>query len=93
MGDDFDLLLRVVCDIVLYVQNKLKGGTKIMARPLKENEPRNKRIEIRLTAGELSDIDFVAKASGMTRTEAIIETMSYRADEIMKNQQKMEREK
>ena len=54
-----------------------------MARP-RSTDPKDKRLEIRLTAGELEAIDYVAAALGVSRAEAIIQTMQERADEIFR---------
>ena len=52
-----------------------------MARP-KSLEPKKNRIELRLTDAELDAIEYVAKALGLDRSKAIIQTMTERADEI-----------
>ena len=52
-----------------------------MARP-KSMDPKDKRMELRLTEEELNTIDYVASALGIDRSKAIIQTMTERADEI-----------
>lgn len=54
-----------------------------MARP-KSPDPKRNRLELRLTSGELESIDYVAKALGVSRSEAVIQTMEERADEIFR---------
>ena len=52
-----------------------------MARPKSEN-PKCHRLELRVNDEELESIEYVAKELGINRSEAIILTMTERADEI-----------
>lgn len=52
-----------------------------MGRPKSDN-PKNKRINLRLTAEEFDAISYVAESLNLTISEAIITTMEERADEI-----------
>lgn len=54
-----------------------------MARP-KSTDPKNRRLELRLTDEELEQIDYVAEALGVDRSKAIVATMAERADEIFR---------
>ena len=57
-----------------------------MARP-KSTNPKNQRLELRLTLEEMESIEYVAHALGVSKSEAIIWTMEERADEIFRNRQ------
>lgn len=54
-----------------------------MARPKKQETERKKnRLEIRLTDDELKTIDYIAEQLKLSRTEAILEAIQSRADDI-----------
>ena len=57
-----------------------------MARP-KSIDPKRHRLELRLTDDELDNIEYVAHTLGMTKSEAIVETMTYRADELYRSRE------
>ena len=61
------------------------GGKKMtkMGRPKSDN-PKEKRINLRLTKDEFDTISYVAKSLDLTMSEAIVVTMEERADEIFK---------
>lgn len=61
------------------------GGKKMtkMGRPKSDN-PKDKRINLRLTKDEFDTISYVAKSLDLTISEAIVVTMEERADEIFK---------
>ena len=52
-----------------------------MGRPKSDN-PKDKRINLRLTQEEFDSIVYVAESLNLTMSEAIIVTMEERADEI-----------
>ena len=54
-----------------------------IGRPKSDN-PKDKRINLRLTKDEFDTISYVAKSLDLTMSEAIVVTMEERADEIFK---------
>ena len=58
-----------------------------MTRPKSEN-PKDKRINLRLTKEEYDTIRYVAESLNLTMIEAIIVTMEERADEIYRTRKK-----
>ena len=52
-----------------------------MARP-KSTNPKKHRLELRLNDDELSDIDYIAKSLNVSRSEAILDAVQYRSQEI-----------
>ena len=58
-----------------------------VGRPKSDN-PKNIRINLRLTKEEHESMLYVAERLGMTLTEAVVTTMEERADEIWKNSEK-----
>ena len=56
-----------------------------MARP-KSNNPKRNRIELRVTDDELNDIEYIARMLGISKSEAILDAVSYRSIEIYKVQ-------
>ena len=52
-----------------------------MARPKSAN-PKRHRIELRVTDDELSDIEYIARMLGVSKSEAILDAVSYRSLEI-----------
>lgn len=51
-------------------------------RPKKEN-PRNYKINIRLTKGELDDIQYIANRLNTSRTNAIVEAVKQFKDRLL----------
>lgn len=56
---------------------------KKMGRPPIEN-PRNKKLTIRVTEQELNDIDMCAKKLGISKTELVIQGVQTVCNEIKK---------
>ena len=54
-----------------------------IGRPKSDN-PKDKRINLRLSKDEFDTISYVAKSLDLTVSEAIVVTMEERADEIFK---------
>ena len=63
-----------------------------MGRPKSDN-PKNKRINLRLTQEEFDTILYVAESLNLTMSEAIIATMEERADEIFKARKRWQAKK
>ena len=61
-------------------------------RPKSDN-PKNIRINLRLTKEEHESMMYVADRLGMTLTEAIVTTMEERVDEIWKNSENREQKR
>ena len=61
-----------------------KMATKKMGRPPKEN-PRNKKLTIRVTEKELNDIDECAKSLGISKTELVIQGVQMVCSAIKKD--------
>ena len=59
-----------------------------MGRPKSDN-PKDKRINLRLTQEEFDTILYVAESLNLTMSEAIVATMQERADEIYRIRKKM----
>ena len=58
-----------------------------MGRPKSDN-PKDKRINLRLTQEEFNSILYVAESLNLSMSEAIIATMEERADEIYRTRKK-----
>ena len=58
-----------------------------MGRPKSDN-PKDKRINLRLTKEEFDTISYVAESLNLSMSEAIVATMEERADEIFKIRKK-----
>lgn len=71
--------------IFVHTKNIAHRGIKMakIGRPKSDN-PKDKRINLRLTKDEFDTISYVAKSLDLTMSEAIVVTMEERADEIFK---------
>lgn len=56
-----------------------------MGRPLKGSQPRDKRIQLRVSQVELDDMEFVADKLDMNRTDAIVHSIEQMKDKIEKD--------
>lgn len=57
--------------------------TKKMGRPTIEN-PKNKKLTIRVTENELNDIDMCAKSLGISKTDLVMQGVQMVCSEIKK---------
>lgn len=55
-----------------------------MGRPLKGEQPRDKRIQLRVSQVELDDMEFVANKLKMNRTDAIVHSVEQMKNKIEK---------
>ena len=58
-------------------------ATKKMGRPPIEN-PRNKKLTIRVTENELNDVNLCAKSLGISKTELVMQGVQMVCSEIKK---------
>lgn len=60
-------------------------------RPKSEN-PKTERLYIRATKAEMDTISYVAESMGVSMSEAVLQTMEERADEIWKSREALREE-
>lgn len=60
-------------------------------RPKSDN-PKTERLYIRATKAEMDTFSYVAEAMGMSMSEAVLQTMEERADEIWKSREALSKE-